>query len=131
MGERVTGKFINISHDAASLDGSSESTGRMRVTARRQYAGEIAGNSVGDLLACQTGEMRFGYVGMDHFSGSLHGRSGTFVFQHGEMNDRGAIRAFGFIVSGSGTGDLQGIAGAVRIVVSGENEHTITFDYTL
>ena len=131
MSERVTGKFINISHDVASLDAPSESTGRMRVTARRQYSGEIAGGSVGDLLACQTGEMRFGYVGMDHFSGSLHGRSGTFVFQHGEMNDRGAIRAFGFIVSGSGTGDLQGIAGTVQIAVSGENEHVITFDFTL
>lgn len=131
MSERVTGKFSNISHDVASLDAPSESTGRMRVTARRLYSGEITGNSVGDLLACQTGEMRFGYVGMDHFRGSLRDRSGTFVFQHGEMNDRGAIRAFGFIVSGSGTGDLQGISGGVQIVVSGENEHTITFDYSL
>lgn len=131
MGFKASGKFVNLSHDLESLRHELHAQGAARLTARRQYSGEIVGDSIGDMLTCQTGEMRFGYVGMDCFVGALNGRSGSFVFQHGEMNDQGRIRAFGFIVDGSGTGELEGIAGSLEIKFTAPSEHMISFEYTL
>jgi hypothetical protein len=123
------GKFVNVTHDIEAFDDGAHAQGCARLAARRQYSGEISGESIGDMLTCQTGEMRFGYVGMDCFVGTLNGRAGSFVFQHGEMNNRGDIRAFGCIVDGSGTGELQGISGRLEIKFVPPSDHTITFEY--
>jgi Protein of unknown function (DUF3224) len=127
---RATGKFVNLTHDLSAFDDGAHAQGCARLTARRQYSGDVGGESVGDMLTCQTGEMRFGYVGMDCFVGTLNGRSGSFVFQHGEMNNGGDIRAFGFIIDGSGTGELQSISGHLEIKFVPPGDHTITFDYS-
>lgn len=123
--------FNNTSHEASPLGSGGVEAGRSRLAVHRNYVGDMVGESIGDLLVCQTGEGRFGYVGMDLFNGVLEGRTGSFVFQHGEMNEGGVIRAFGFIVTGSGTEDLRGINGDVSISLSGENEHTIMLNYSL
>ena len=86
---------------------------------------------MGDLLVCQISKTDFGYVGMDLFEGSLDGRSGSFVYQHGELHAGGKVVPFGFIVTGSGTGELTGIEGKVLITVSADWVHTITLDWEI
>jgi hypothetical protein len=71
----------------------------------------------------------FGYVGIDHFTGALDGRTGSFVYQHGEMHDQGARRPFGFIVTGSGTGELAGLRGDLLISASADGAHQVKLDY--
>jgi Protein of unknown function (DUF3224) len=39
------------------------------------------------------------------------------------------LRPFGYIVPGSGTGELQGLQGEATISVSTTGEHTLTLDY--
>ena len=46
--------------------------------------------------------------------------------QHGAAIDRGAMTPFGYIVPGSGTGDLKGIRGEVRI---GTDTLTLTYEF--
>ncbi|MGH7646503.1 MAG: SDR family oxidoreductase, partial [Gemmatimonadaceae bacterium] len=52
---------------------------------------------------------RLGYVATDRFTGSVSGRAGSFVFQHGGTIDRGKLTPFGYLVPGSGTGELEGL----------------------
>jgi hypothetical protein len=50
--------------------------------------------------------------------GRLGEREGSFVFQHGGAIEHGVLRPFGYIVPGSGTGDLRGLRGEASIRVS-------------
>jgi hypothetical protein len=71
-----------------------------------------------------------GYVAIERFVGTLHGRRGSFVFQHSGTMDRGAQQLSISVVPGSGSGELAGIAGrfTLRIV---DKQHLYVFDYSL
>lgn len=89
------------------------------------------GESSAEALVCQTGPTRMAYVGVDRFVGTLGGRRGSFVYQHGGIIDGGGYRPFGYIVPGSGTEELRGIQGDCVIQVTPSGEHSVTFTYEL
>jgi hypothetical protein len=93
----------------------------------------------GDLIAVGNGEMltaltpipgSAGYVAIERVIGSLHGRNGSFVFQHSGTMERGAHRLAITVVPGSGTGALAGIAGTFRLSIA-EGKHLYEFEYAL
>ena len=69
-----------------------------------------------------------GYVAIERVSGTLHGRSGTFVFQHVGTMDKGAQQLSITVVPDSGTDALAGISGVFRINIV-EGKHFYEFDY--
>ena len=125
---RSQATFVNDKHDAKPLDFGPDGCSRASIT--RSFSGDMMGTSRAELLACTIADDQFGYVGMDVFTGSLGGRVGGFVFQHGEMFKAGAAHPFGFIVTGSGTGELIGISGALEIKVI-DDLHHVTLDWRL
>ena len=125
------GLFTNVASQSTPPDAPAAGPGVGRVTHERRFEGDLVGASQADLQTCLTGDGRFGYVGTDRFTGHLAGRAGTFVFQHGGVREGGELRPFGFIVPGSGTGELAGIRGTATIVVSEAGEHALVLDYEL
>ncbi|WP_117214326.1 DUF3224 domain-containing protein [Allorhizocola rhizosphaerae] len=84
-----------------------------RVTVHKTFTGRVAGTSVAELLTSQSDEGS-GYVASELFTGSIDGREGTLVFQHGGIVDEhDSPTSFGAIVPGSGTGELSGVTGKV------------------
>ncbi len=71
-----------------------------------------------------------GYVAMEQVTGTLHGRSGTFVLQHNGTMTRGIPLLTVTVVPDSGTGELAGLAGKMAIVIA-DGKHSYEFDYTL
>ena len=71
-----------------------------------------------------------GYVAIEHVTGTLHGRSGSFALQHSGTMTRGTPSLSITVVPDSGTGQLGGLAGTMNIVVA-DGKHTYEFDYTL
>lgn len=69
-----------------------------------------------------------GYVAIEHFTGSVGGKSGSFVLQHSGVMNRGDARLTVTIVPDSGTGELAGIAGALAIDNTG-GRHSYVLDY--
>jgi len=126
---RATASFKNTSHDQAAHGEPGDGPPLSRINLAREFTGDLVGKSTAELLACTSGPDRFGYVGVDRFTGRLKGRSGSFVFQHGGMHDKGTLRPFGYVVAGSGTDELKGLWGAVRIAVAPAGAHTIELDY--
>ncbi len=105
-----------------------------RATVKKEFHGDLEGESVAELLMCQANPDDFnagaGYVAMERVVGQLGGRTGTFVFQHGGLNGGGvAAYTFGQIIPGTGTGELAGLRGTVEINVTPEG-HLITLDYS-
>jgi hypothetical protein len=67
---------------------------------------------------------------MEQVTGTLHGRRGSFALQHfGSMQD-GKFELNVRVVPGSGTGELDGIAGDLTIIIE-SGRHSYSFEYTL
>jgi hypothetical protein len=93
----------------------------------------------GDLIATGKGEMltaltpvkdSAGYVAIERVTGTLHGKSGSFVFQHSGTMDKGAQQLAISVVPGSGTGALAGITGNFKLNIV-QGKHFYEFEYTL
>lgn len=97
----------------------------------KTFAGDLVATSRGRMLTALTPvKGSAGYVAIERVTGTLHGRSGGFVFQHSGSMDRGAQRLSIGVVADSGTAELAGIAGEFRITIT-DGQHTYEFEYTL
>jgi hypothetical protein len=71
-----------------------------------------------------------GYVAMERVSGSLNGRTGTFILEHHATMNRGIPQLNIIVVPDSGTGQLTGLTGTMNIVIE-EGKHSYEFAYSL
>ena len=113
---------------------AGEGAGRLavgRMFIDKQYSGDLTGTGQGEMLSAgNPAAGSAGYVAIEHVIGTLHGRSGSFALQHsGTMHD-GESHLSIAIVPGSGTGDLFGIEGELKLDIV-EREHFYQIDYTL
>ncbi len=123
---QATSTYETLHADESPLSGAADEATVLRGTRRRRFAGDIAGEGTADILIAQGTPERVGYVATERFTGSVAGRSGTFLFQHGAAIDRGDLTPFGYIVPGTGTGELAGIRGEVRM---GTDTLTLSYDF--
>jgi hypothetical protein len=110
-----------------------ESTGAAiaRLLIDKQFHGDIEAASKGQMLAAGTAtEGSAGYVAIEQVSGTLHGRSGSFVLQHNGTMARGASQLQITVVPDSGTGELAGLSGTMTINIV-DGKHFYEFDYSL
>ncbi|UJR82115.1 DUF3224 domain-containing protein [Sandaracinus amylolyticus] len=115
-----------VTHEPKAGEGGAKMA---RVVVRKTFSGPLEGTSVADVLTAR-GEGGAGYLASELVDGTLEGRRGTFVLQHGGIDDGGKQRAFGCVVAGSGTGQLRGLRGDV-VYAHDENGARITLTYSL
>jgi Protein of unknown function (DUF3224) len=86
-----------------------------RVTLRKTFSGPMTGTSVVAMTAAAVGETPAGYVAVEHVTGTLDGRAGSFVLQHSGVVDGTAQAARGVVLPGTATGELAGLRGTVEL----------------
>jgi hypothetical protein len=97
---------------------------------RKTFSGDLSGTSEVRLLTGTDAGMPLTYVGLEVVDADLAGRRGSFVVQHAtEPDDRTSVLTR--IVPGSGRGDLAGITGSLRIVITPEGGHEYALDYEI
>ncbi|WP_344874164.1 DUF3224 domain-containing protein [Nonomuraea antimicrobica] len=102
------------------------------VTLDKTWHGDLTGTSVVTMLVASTPvENSRSYVALEHFEGTVEGRSGAFVVQHDAVSDAGAQSLLARVVPDSATGELRGLRGEIAISVAPDGAHSYTFDYTL
>jgi hypothetical protein len=102
-----------------------------RLSLDKTFHGDLEATSQGEMLAHRTAvNGSAGYVAMEHVTGALGGRSGSFVLQHSGTMTRGDARLTVTVVPDSGTDALTGLTGTMDIDVSGGG-HAYTFRYEL
>jgi len=113
--------------EPTTLDGVS--LGRLSLD--KQFEGDLTAVGKGEMLTALTPTKgSAGYVAIERVTGTLNGRSGSFVFQHTGTMDQGAQRLSITVVPGSGTGELTGISGSFTINIV-ERQHFYEFEYSL
>jgi len=129
MLQEARATYVNVSADEEPYDAPADGATFSRGSVTRHFEGELAGDSVATVLIARGTPERLGYVATDRFTGRVADRSGSFAFQHGGPIDRGALTSFGYVVPGSGRGDLTGLTGEVRIEFIPPMTHVLTLRY--
>ncbi|WP_425259562.1 DUF3224 domain-containing protein [Rubrivivax sp. RP6-9] len=113
--------------DTSTAEGVS--LGRMSLN--KKFEGDLVGTAQGEMLTAITPvQGSAGYVAMERVVGRLNGKAGAFVLQHGGTMHEGTQSLSIGIVPGSGTGELAGIQGVFKLVITG-GKHLYTLEYSM
>lgn len=108
---------------------ADKTLGRMSID--KQFHGALEATSKGEMLSAGTSvKGSAGYVAIERVTGTLNGKSGSFVLQHYATMTRGAPQLTITVVPDSGTGELEGLSGKMNIRIE-NGKHFYDFDYTL
>jgi hypothetical protein len=128
--KHATGPFdvkVTPQGDPDKADGSTLA----RYSLDKQYHGDLDATASGTMLTAGTDvKGSAGYVAIERVTGTLNGRTGSFVLQHSGTLTRGAQELSIAVVPDSGTGQLSGITGKLTIIIDA-GKHSYAFDYTL
>jgi hypothetical protein len=112
-------------------DDKAEGSTPGRMSIDKQFHGDLEGTAKGQMLTAGTDvKGSAGYVAIERVTGTLHGRSGSFVLQHSGSLTRGAAQQSITVVPDSGSGQLVGLAGKMTVTIV-DGKHSYDFEYTL
>jgi len=102
-----------------------------RMSLDKVFEGDLIGTSAGEMLAVGSAvQGSAAYVALERVTGALHGRRGSFALHHIGVMTRGAGQLAVGVVPDSGTDELVGLTGAMKIEVV-DGKHLYEFDYQL
>jgi hypothetical protein len=102
-----------------------------RLSIDKKYHGDVQGTSTGQMQAIRDDRDTGAYVALEKVVASLQGRSGTFMLMHYGYMSQGAVgRWLVEIVPDSGTGELVGLSGTMKIIQKDE-KHYYEIEYAL
>jgi hypothetical protein len=120
---------VNITPQPPEDKSEGLTLGRMLI--EKEFHSDLEAASKGQMLTGMTEVKGSGaYVAMERVTGTLHGRSGSFILHHVGIMERGAPHLTVTVVPDSGTRELAGIAGTMTIIIP-EGKHSYDFAYTL
>ena len=125
----VSGPFdVKVTHQ----DDTSADPLLNRMTLDKQYHGDLEATGIGQMLTAGTEVKGSGaYAAIEKVTGSLEGKKGTFILQHTGTMRREVPQLAIVVVPDSGTGELQGISGKMKIKFAEGGKHLYELDYTL
>jgi hypothetical protein len=102
--------------------------GRMLID--KTYQGDLEGSGRGQMISKRTPGGAAVYFAIEEVAGTLLGKSGTFTLLHrGHMSPESQLLEV-TILEGSGSGELEGISGSLRILQD-ETGHRYELDFEL
>jgi Protein of unknown function (DUF3224) len=120
---------VNITPQPPEDKTEGSTLGRMLI--EKEFRGDLQAAAKGQMLTGMPEVKGSGaYVAIERVTGTLNGRSGSFILHHLGIMERGAPRLNVTVVPDSGTTELAGIAGTMTIIIA-EGKHSYEFAYTL
>jgi uncharacterized protein DUF3224 len=118
-------KVVPVSEDKA--DGLTLG----RYSLDKQYHGDLEATAKGEMLS-GAGEVKGSgaYVAVERVTGTLNGRTGSFLLVHKGTMGNGKMQLSVTVVPDSGTGQLTGLSGTLNIIIA-EGKHSYEFEYSL
>jgi hypothetical protein len=113
-------------------DPSDDGLTLSRFSLDKQFRGDLEGTSKGEMLAAGTPvKGSAGYVAVERVTGTLHGRRGSFMLQHTGTMANGAQQLTISVVPDSGTGELVGLSGSMKIIIAAGGAHAYELAYEM
>ncbi|MET8622181.1 DUF3224 domain-containing protein [Kitasatospora sp. NPDC004669] len=98
-------------YEPTVYDRPAEGPTLTRIHVEESFAGDITADGVVEFLQSAGSDGSASFVGIERVSGSLAGRTGTFLLQDQGTVEGDLVKGDWFVVPGSGTGELTGLHG--------------------
>ena len=102
-----------------------------RASVTKSYTGDIDGDGHVEYLMTYRADGTASFVGHERITGSIAGRTGSFVLQRTGVFEGGQAKESYSVIPGSGTGDLKGLKGDGTSSVGHGMEHPFVLHYEL
>jgi hypothetical protein len=100
-----------------------------RIHVQETFSGDIIGDGAVEFLQAAGADGTASFVGIERVTGSVGGRTGTFLLQDQGTVAGGVVSGDWFVVPGSGTGDLAGLRGTGGFTANLGEGAAVTLDY--
>ncbi|HJZ49872.1 MAG TPA: DUF3224 domain-containing protein [Roseiflexaceae bacterium] len=127
MTTHASGSFEVQITPQAQDQAEGSTLGRMSID--KQFQGDLVATGKGEMLTAGTDTGSAVYVAIERVTGTLHGRSGSFVVLHNGAMTRDSQQLTITVVPDSGAGELVGLAGKMAINIV-DGKHFYDFEYT-
>jgi hypothetical protein len=98
-------------YEPAAYDEQAQGPALSRIHVEESFTGDITGEGVVEFLQAAGEDGSASFVGIERVTGTIAGRSGTFLLQDAGTVDGNIVSGEWFVIPGSGTGDLAGLRG--------------------
>jgi hypothetical protein len=126
----ATGSFeIKLAPLDPAFKAEDNSIGRYSLD--KKFHGALEATSKGEMLSgAGTVKGSGGYVAIERVTGTLDGRTGTFILQHNGTMQNGVYHMDVIVVPDSATAQLTGLQGTMEIIIK-DGKHSYDLSYTL
>ncbi len=98
-------------YEPVAYDEPAEGPVLSRIHVEESFSGDITGDGVVEFLQAAQADGSASFVGIERVTGTVAGRSGTFLLQDQGTVAGNVVSGDWFVIPGSGTGGLTGLRG--------------------
>lgn len=125
----ATGTIEVHTYQPETYEDSGGGTDLVEIHVTEAFHGDIEGEGAVRFLQAGRPDGSASFVGIERVTGSVGGRSGTFLLQDAGTVEDGVVNGTWFVIPGSGTGDLAGLRGEGGFTAKLGSSADITLDY--
>jgi hypothetical protein len=125
----ATGKISVKTYQPTPYDQSHDGPELTRIHVVEDFSGDIEGEGIATFLQTTRSASDASFVGVERVTGSIGGRSGTFVLQDQGTLKGDTVCGEWFVVPASGTGELRGLRGEGCFKAKLGHRADVTLDY--
>jgi hypothetical protein len=125
----ATGRIDVKTYEPQPYEEVDEGTELVEIHVRETFGGDIEGEGVVRFLQAVRKDGSANFVGIERVTGSLEGRTGSFLLQDAGTLEGTTVKGEWFVIPGSGTGDLSGLRGEGGFTAELGQHASITLDY--
>jgi hypothetical protein len=100
-----------------------------RIHVEESFSGDIEADGVVEFLQAARPDGTASFVGIERVTGTIAGRSGTFLLQDSGTIEAGLVSGDWFVIPGSGTAALTGLRGTGAFRANLGEGAEVTLDY--
>lgn len=129
MKTTANARFAIKSWDEKPYDDGTSVPKLTRASVCKTLTGDLEGEGRVEYLMMYRADGSAMFVGLERFTGRLGDKRGTFVLQRSGVFEGGQAKESYFVIPGSATGDLVGLAGDGSSAVGHGMEHPFALNY--
>jgi uncharacterized protein DUF3224 len=129
MKTTANARFAIKSWDEKPYDEGTGVPKLTRASVCKALTGDLDGEGRVEYLMMYRADGSATFVGLERFTGRLGDKRGTFVLQRSGVFEGGQAKESYFVIPGSATGDLVGLAGDGSSAVGHGMEHPFALNY--
>jgi len=126
---RAHGKIEVTTYLPTPYDEPAAGPALARIHVEETFTGDITGTGVVDFLQVLRADGSASFVGVERVTGTLAGRTGSFVLQDSGTVADGSVTGSWFVVPDSGAGELAGLRGEGGFTAALGQHADIHLDY--